>query len=213
MSATNPDDARQMECAAVRARPVARSWDADAVDALVDEADQLAAEAHEALVRDHGSRKPEEYLPGLGLKIKVIESSDRWPTPYFSLYDGAARTVELNTKLIDDVSRFLKQRGRTDRAAHGRLRQTAIAHEIYHHLVPRPVAKSWRQRFFGVATDARTDLVEEIAAVRFSQLLAGIDFSPLEYPAAAKELSRTRPDKSTNQPAGVLSLFKRPTAF
>ena len=211
----SPDDiTRRMECDAVRARPTAKSWDDAAVEAVVDEADRLAESALDALRGKHGDRTPEEYLPKLGLKIKVVGVGERWPIPYFSLYDEAEHTVEVNTPLIKDVAAYLVKTGRADRAADDRLRQTAIAHEIYHHLVPRPEVKmSWRERLRHQAEDARLDIVEEIAAVRFSQLLVGLDYSPLEYPAAAKELKRVRSadTASDSQPTGIFGFFRRGT--
>jgi len=207
---------RQMECDAVRARPTAKNWDDASIEAVVDEADGLAASAYDALVRDHGNRSPEDYLPVLGLKIKVVGVGERWPIPYFSLYDEAENTVEMNTPLIEGVAKYLMKTGRADRATDDRVRQTAIAHEIYHRLVPRPQIKmSWRERLRHQADDARADIVEEIAAVRFSQLLVGLPYSPLEYPAAAKEMKRVRSVDdvaSDRQPTGILGFF-RPDPF
>ena len=196
--APDPVDWRQAECEAVRARPAARAWDEAAVGAAVDEADQEARDCLDALYEKYGRHKPEEYLKEFGLKVVPVGFSDRWPRPYFAMYDSGDMTIEVNLKLIRDVSRYLRSVGRAEWVADDRIRQVAIAHELYHHLMFLQMSSGdaaeskrrlslrerWRQR----AASARRDVVEEIAAVRFSQLMNGLDYSPLEYTTAAGEL-------------------------
>ena len=183
---------REAEMASVRARPAARSWDDAAVEAAVDEGDRAADDALAGLVRDHGERRPEDYVADLGLKVVAVGFSDRWPLPYFAVYDEATSAIEVNIKLIRDLDRHLKATGRAGWVQDGRLRQVAIAHELFHHLTNKPQPKlTLRQRWQQRDAQARADVVEEIAAVRFSQLLVGIDYSPLEYTKASRELAAT----------------------
>jgi len=186
---------RQAERDAVRARPTAKRWDDAAVEAAVDEAEAMAHACLADLLRRHGERRPEDYLGDLGLKVQAVGFSDQWARPYFSLYDQASGTIEVNIRLIRDLDRHLKATGRDDWTTDERLRQVSIAHELLHHIVPRPPVPSLRQRWQQRDQSARADIVEEIAAVRFSQLLLGLDYSPLDYTEAARELATT----STNE--------------
>ena len=198
----DPMDWREAECEAVRSRPAARAWDEAAVGVAVDEADQEARDCLDALWEKYGRRQPEEYLKDFGLKVVPVGFSDRWPRPYFAMYDSGDMAIEVNLRLIRDVGRYLRDNGRADWVADDRMRQVAIAHELFHHLVflrgssgdaaesKRHVSlrERWRRRTASARDAARREIVEEIAAVRFSQLMNTLDYSPLEYTRAAGEL-------------------------
>ena len=211
--AGDPADWREAECAAVRTRPAARSWDDETVGLAVDEADRDAENCLKALWEAHGRRPAEDYLKDFGLKVVSVGFSDPWPRPYFAIYDSGDMTIEVNLRLIRDVSRHLRATGRGEWVADDKLRQVAVAHELYHHLVfagmasdtsesgvpessevsKRPsLRQRWKNRAAASRQAARQEIIEEIAAVRFSQLMNGVDFSPLAYTKAAMELDSLR---------------------
>ena len=202
----------EAECAAVRTRPAARTWDEETVELAVDEADRDAENCLKALWETHGRRPAEDYLKDFGLTVVSVGFSDPWPRPYFAIYDSGDMTIEVNLRLIRDVSRHLRATGRGEWVADDKLRKVAIAHELYHHLVfagmssdatpessessevsKRPSLRDrWKNRAAASKQAARQEIIEEIAAVRFSQLMNGLDFSPLAYTEAAMELDSLR---------------------
>ncbi|RZS62651.1 hypothetical protein EV386_2995 [Xylanimonas ulmi] len=167
------------------------------IEDLLDQAEGAAQASFAELTRVLGLRAPEDYVREFALRVEEVGQA--WPLPYFALYDGDARVIELNTTLIAEVESHLRAMGREDLVGEGLLRQVAVAHELHHHLCripgqPRSLVRRWRER----STAKVRELLEELAAERFSQLLVGIGHAPQDYVQAAAQWVRTRGEGGTS---------------
>lgn len=162
----------------------------DEVDSLAEQAQEAAKDAVKRLVDLCGAQEqPTDYAAALELRVVEVGSTGL-QLPYFSMYDERQRVIEVNMTLIRRLERYLKRVGHAELVPGGRLRQVAVAHELYHELEARtqrqPVslAQRWRQR----EETAREEAVGEAAAVWFSQAMLGLSYSPSVYFAAAEQM-------------------------
>ena len=161
------------------------------LDELADQAQAGVAQAEAYLTDTYGRREqPTDYATALELRVVPVGSNGPLQLPYFSMYDERQQVIEVNMTLIRRLERYLVRVGRAELVPDDRLRQVAVAHELYHdveqRLRPQPtsLAQRWRQR----AQTARLDAVGEVAAVWFSQVLLGLEYSPTIYFDAAARM-------------------------
>lgn len=159
-------------------------------ESLADQAQAAAKDAVKRLVELCGvQEQPTDYAAALGLRVVDVGSTGL-QLPYFSMYDERQRVIEVNQTLIRRLERYLARVGHPELAPKDRLRQVAVAHEVYHDLaarLPRPpasLAQRWRQR----EETARQEAVDEAAAVWFSQAMLALSYSPSVYFAAAEQM-------------------------
>lgn len=157
-----------------------------------------ARERYEDLVRRYGRQPAAGYAARLGVTVATEALGADYDYVFISCYTAKPPTIKLSATALDLLGALVAREGLTGLLPREGLADLATAHELFHHLeettpgvytrrklVEYRLLRFIRHRFCPVSAG-------EIAAVRFSGLVAGLDYSPALY-AVLLLAARKRP--------------------
>lgn len=153
---------------------------------MIEDSIMCAHDTYDRLINEHGRLTAEEYAGRLGIKIdEDDEISDAYPC--ISIYNADPPLIRISSSIIDEIHKYMEVNGVYGLLGKDGIREIAISHELFHHLeeiysniytrkrnVEIYVLKIIKCKVCAMSTS-------EIAAVSFSKLLAGIEYSPCIY--------------------------------
>lgn len=155
--------------------------------ALIAGAVGCAAAVYDRLTAGYGRRSPAAYATALGLTVATEDIRTDYDYILISCYTAGPPLIKLSATALDLLAGLIERETLPAMLSRAGLADLAVAHELFHHLEEGEPASFTRQktveyRALGILKYKVCPLsASEIAAVHFSRLMTGLEYSPAVY--------------------------------